>query len=83
MCVCLRMCIPACVCDQSPTMRCDGLYGLGGGAYVPCGQSSIRVAADELLPLMVPGHRVDSLQDIQSYIIQYNNYILLSYYLTI
>lgn len=51
-----------------PTMWCDDLCRLGWSSYVPCGQSAIRVAANKLFTLMVPGYRVDRLKDTQQHI---------------
>lgn len=43
-------------------MWCDDLCRLGWDSYVPRGQRAIRVAADKLFALMVPGYRVDRLK---------------------
>ena len=68
MCLCICACVCLCVCTcgacvrRVPTMWCDGLDRLGGDSYIPSGQGAVRVAAHKLLPLVVPGHRVDGLQ---------------------
>lgn len=44
------------VCTQQRlTMWCGDLCRLGWGSYIPRGQSAIRVAANKLFTLMVPG----------------------------
>lgn len=66
--------IPPCVCLYTnntsvyttvPTMRRDDLCRLGWSSYIPCGQSAIRVTANKLFTLVMPGHRVDRLKDKQ------------------
>lgn len=44
-----------CVYTTVPTVWCDDLCRLGWSSYIPCGQSAIRVAANKLFTLMVPG----------------------------
>lgn len=70
--VCLHVCVCVyvnnCVYSTARTMWCDDLCRLGRGSYIPCGQSAIRVAANKLFTLMVPGNWVDRLEDTQQHI---------------
>lgn len=49
-CVCVRACVTVL------TMWGDCLYGLALASDVPYGQSSVRVTANELLALVMPGN---------------------------
>jgi len=47
--------------ERTLTVWRDCLYRLDWRLYIPYGQCAVWVTTDKLLPLVVPGHRMDRL----------------------